>query len=151
MVHIFHLLTHLPDTETDIVFSCHKMLDDPLLHFLMCMQKPAHHCASAHGLINTEQWVAMQRAELLNAKQVGRAYFVEYTVTKPKQPKKHLLSLVALGNNGRCAFARAGALQLANVASLCAVDSILQLASDHSQMYYCQGLAWHIQISCMQC
>ena len=48
-----------------------------------------------------EHCVDVQRAELLDAKQVGRNYFVEYTVTKPKQAKKHLLSMVALGNNGR--------------------------------------------------
>ncbi|KAK9794914.1 hypothetical protein WJX73_005447 [Symbiochloris irregularis] len=56
-------------------------------------------------LLRTPEWTrpkeGVQLAELLNAKQVGKNYFVEYTVTKPKQSKRHLLSLVALGNNGR--------------------------------------------------
>ena len=43
----------------------------------------------------------MQLAKLLDAKNVGKMYFVEYTVQKGEQPKRHLLSLVALGNNGR--------------------------------------------------
>ena len=46
----------------------------------------------------------MQVARLLDARVQGRMYYVEYTVQKPKQSKKHLLSLVALGNNGRHAW-----------------------------------------------
>ena len=43
----------------------------------------------------------VQVAELLAAKELGRMYYVEYTVQKAQEAKRHLLSLVALGNNGR--------------------------------------------------
>ena len=45
----------------------------------------------------------LQQAKLINAKALDKMYFVEYTIQKGEEPKKHLLSLVALGNNGRCA------------------------------------------------
>ena len=47
-----------------------------------------------------DQCQVMQEAKLIDARVVGKMYYVEYTVLKPKQDKRHLLSLVALGNNG---------------------------------------------------
>jgi len=38
---------------------------------------------------------------LLDAKARNNMYFIEYTVKKPSQEQKHLLSAVALGFNGR--------------------------------------------------
>lgn len=40
-------------------------------------------------------------AKLVDAKDVGGMYFVEYTVQKQPGPARHLLSLVSLANNGR--------------------------------------------------
>ena len=45
----------------------------------------------------------MQEAKLLEAKSRNNMYFIEYTVTKPAQEQKHLMSAVALGFNGRYA------------------------------------------------
>jgi len=42
-----------------------------------------------------------QEAKLLQAKSQNNMYFIEYTVTKPAQEQKHLMSAVALGFNGR--------------------------------------------------
>jgi len=42
-----------------------------------------------------------QEATLLDAKSRNNMYFIEYTVKKPSQEQKHLLSAVALGFNGR--------------------------------------------------
>lgn len=47
---------------------------------------------------------SLQQAALINTKGLGTKYFVEYTVTKPSQAQRHLLSLVALGNNGTCVY-----------------------------------------------
>ncbi|DBA85676.1 TPA: hypothetical protein ACH3X1_005248 [Trebouxia sp. C0004] len=44
---------------------------------------------------------AAQEARLLDAKARNNMYFIEYTVKKPSQEQKHLLSAVALGFNGR--------------------------------------------------
>ncbi|DBA88947.1 TPA: hypothetical protein ACH3X2_000177 [Trebouxia sp. C0005] len=44
---------------------------------------------------------AAQEAKLLDAKAKNNMYFIEYTVKKPSQEQKHLLSAVALGFNGR--------------------------------------------------
>ena len=38
---------------------------------------------------------------MLDAKARNNMYFIEYTVKKPSQEQKHLLSAVALGFNGR--------------------------------------------------
>lgn len=46
----------------------------------------------------------LQEAKLLEAKNFGNMYYVEYTVLKPQQPMRRLLSLVALGHNGRQAL-----------------------------------------------
>lgn len=43
----------------------------------------------------------MQEAKLIDAKSRNNMYFIEYTVKKPSQEEKHLLSAVALGFNGR--------------------------------------------------
>lgn len=43
----------------------------------------------------------VQEAKLLDAKARNNMYFIEYTVKKPSQEQKHLLSAVALGFNGR--------------------------------------------------
>ena len=43
----------------------------------------------------------MQEAQLLAAKESNKMYFVEYTFKKPNDQKRHLVSLVAFGNNGR--------------------------------------------------
>lgn len=55
-------------------------------------------------LLRTPKWThpkeGIQQAALINTKGLGTKYFVEYTVTKPSQAQRHLLSLVALGNNG---------------------------------------------------
>ena len=45
--------------------------------------------------------VKLQEAKLLQAKSQNNMYFIEYTVTKPAQEQKHLMSAVALGFNGR--------------------------------------------------
>ena len=45
--------------------------------------------------------LCLQEAKLLDAKSRNNMYFIEYTVTKPAQEQKHLLSAVALGFNGR--------------------------------------------------
>lgn len=42
-----------------------------------------------------------QEAKLINAKNNNGMYFIEYTVKKPSQDEKHLLSAIALGFNGR--------------------------------------------------
>lgn len=42
-----------------------------------------------------------QEAKLIEAKARNNMYFIEYTVKKPAQEQKHLLSAVALGFNGR--------------------------------------------------
>lgn len=43
----------------------------------------------------------VQEAKLLDAKSRNNMYFIEYTVKKPSQEEKHLLSAIALGFNGR--------------------------------------------------
>ena len=43
----------------------------------------------------------LQEAKLIEAKARNNMYFIEYTVKKPSQEEKHLLSAVALGFNGR--------------------------------------------------
>ena len=43
----------------------------------------------------------MQEAQLLAAKESNKMYYVEYTFKKPEDQKRHLVSLIALGNNGR--------------------------------------------------
>ena len=43
----------------------------------------------------------VQEAKLLSAKANKDMYFIEYTVKKPSQDQKHLLSAIALGFNGR--------------------------------------------------
>lgn len=40
----------------------------------------------------------------MEAKSRNNMYFIEYTVTKPAQEQKHLMSAVALGFNGRYAL-----------------------------------------------
>ena len=55
------------------------------------MQQNILHCVS----------VLLQEAKLLDAKSRNNIYFIEYTVKKPSQEEKHLLSAVALGFNGR--------------------------------------------------
>lgn len=43
----------------------------------------------------------VQEAKLIDAKSRNNMYFIEYTVKKPSQEEKHLLSAIALGFNGR--------------------------------------------------
>jgi hypothetical protein len=43
----------------------------------------------------------IQVAELINFDDKNNQYRVEYTVQKLPEPKRHLLSAVALGSNGR--------------------------------------------------
>lgn len=45
--------------------------------------------------------LCLQEAKLIEAKARNNMYFIEYTVKKPAQEQKHLLSAVALGFNGR--------------------------------------------------
>ncbi|KAK9831107.1 hypothetical protein WJX74_003609 [Apatococcus lobatus] len=44
---------------------------------------------------------SVQEAQLLAAKETNKMYYVEYTFKKPEEEKRHLVSLIALGNNGR--------------------------------------------------
>lgn len=47
-------------------------------------------------------WVRAQRAKLLDARELDRKYFLEYTVQKPEEDQpRHFLSAVSLGFNGR--------------------------------------------------
>ena len=56
----------------------------------------------AKELESTAMRAAMlQEAKLLRAKNNNNMYFIEYTVKKPSQDEKHLLSAIALGFNGR--------------------------------------------------
>ena len=43
---------------------------------------------------------SVQEAKLLDTKDEGGVYMVEYTVLKDPVPQRHLLSRVALGYNG---------------------------------------------------
>ncbi|KAK9803148.1 hypothetical protein WJX72_002303 [[Myrmecia] bisecta] len=43
----------------------------------------------------------VQLASLVGTKDLSGAYFVDYTVTKPGESKRHLLSVIAMGWNGR--------------------------------------------------
>ncbi|KAK9868584.1 hypothetical protein WJX84_001021 [Apatococcus fuscideae] len=44
---------------------------------------------------------SVQEARLIGAKETSKMYYVEYTFRKPSEQERHLVSLVALGNNGR--------------------------------------------------
>ncbi len=57
------------------------------------------------NILRQPAWVkrpeVIQIAELVDAKSTGDKYNVEYTIEKRPGPKRHLLSAVILGYNGR--------------------------------------------------
>lgn len=67
-------------------------------------------CNTAVNFSVTMLCLSVQEAKLLDAKSRNNMYFIEYTVKKPSQEEKHLLSAIALGFNGRQAASALSAL-----------------------------------------
>lgn len=59
---------------------------------------------ACRACVRVSPYVAPRRpqiAKLLDAKDQGDTYLVEYTIEKPPEPQRYLLSLVSLAPNNR--------------------------------------------------